>query len=136
MVIRFSLRTHPYGLMGSSNNQRCGDSTGTYNNRNPAPNSSQYTPGDRVVQGCTQSIDGGTHLVPYVGAADPEDDIPGDVGGVIGYALERSGDDDRVQSLQADLRVAFHHLHQLGPGNAVHVIDLIIHDDDGFRELR
>jgi hypothetical protein len=34
--------------MRSSNNQRCGDSTGTYHNRNPAPNSSQYIAGGRA----------------------------------------------------------------------------------------
>src|ERR1700730_11642552 len=70
-------------------------------------------------------IDGGTYLVADVGATDPEDDIPGDVGGVVGYTLKRPGNDDRVQSLQADLRMAFHYLHELAPGNAIHAINLI-----------
>jgi hypothetical protein len=48
MMIRLILRTHPYGQMGSGNNQRCGDSTGTYHNRNPAPSSSQYIAGGRA----------------------------------------------------------------------------------------
>ena len=46
-----------------------------------------------------RSVDGGTYLVADVGAADPEDDIPGDVGGVVGNPFEGASDDDRIQGL-------------------------------------
>jgi len=38
-------------------------------------------------------------LVADVGSADPEDDVFGDVGGVVAYALKVAGDDQRVQGL-------------------------------------
>ena len=46
-----------------------------------------------------RSIDGATYLVPYVGAADPEDNIPGDVGGVVGNPFEGASDDDCIEGL-------------------------------------
>ena len=49
---------------------------------------------------CGQSLClGAAELVPDVGAADPEDDVFGDVGSVIADALQVTGHDDRVQRL-------------------------------------
>jgi len=36
-------------------------------------------------------------MVPYVGALDPEDDVLGDIGGVVGHALKVARDEQRVQ---------------------------------------
>src|ERR1700678_1712257 len=81
------------------------------------------------------SIDGATHLVPDVGAADPEDDVAGDVGRVVGNAFESAGDDDRVQGLKAHVRLLLHHFHEVGAGHAIHAVDLVVHDHNRFGEL-
>ena len=74
-------------------------------------------------------------LVADVGAADPEDDVFGDVGGVVGGALEVAADDDGVERLAADDRVLLHDFDEFGLDVAVHVVDLVVHGEDGFGEL-
>src|ERR1700691_3173355 len=74
------------------------------------------------------SIDCATYLVPDIGATNPENHIPGDVGGVVGNALQSARDDDRIQCLQAYVRLLLHDFHEFAARNTVHLIDLIVHD--------
>ena len=70
-----------------------------------------------------------------VGAAHPEDDVFGDVGGVVAYALEVAGDDERVERLRSQLGLVLDEGAERGEGCVVHLVDLIVELEDGFGEL-
>ncbi len=74
-------------------------------------------------------------LVADVVAADPEDDVFGDVGGVVGGALEVAADDDGVEGLLGDVGVLLHDVDELALDGAVHVVDFVVEGEDGFGEL-
>jgi len=73
--------------------------------------------------------------VADVVASDPEDDVFGDVGGVVGGALEVAADDDGVEGLLGDLGMLLHDGHQFFLDSAVHLVDLVVHGEDGFGEF-
>ena len=50
-------------------------------------------------------------VVADVGALHPEDYVFGDVGGVVGYALEVAGYEQRVERLAYHFRTLVHRLH-------------------------
>jgi len=53
------------------------------------------------------------HVVADVSALHPEDDIFGDVCGVVGDALQIAGDEQRIERLANDVRTLIHCLDQL-----------------------
>src|SRR5215469_13238290 len=69
--------------------------------------------------------------VTNVGTPYPENDIFGNVGGMIGYSLQVSCDRKRVQGLHCAVRVGLHALRKLGKGFPVDAIDLVV----GFEHM-
>src|SRR5580704_9231382 len=59
-------------------------------------------------------------IVADVGALDPEDYVFGDVGGVIGYALEIPRHEQRIKGLPHHLGTLVHRLHELDKGIVFH----------------
>src|SRR5579863_2192620 len=66
-------------------------------------------------------------LVADICPANPEDDIGGNVGRMIGYALEAARDHQAVHRLLCELRPFLDELEQIGMGAAIHAVDLVIH---------
>src|SRR5579864_8091228 len=56
------------------------------------------------------------HVVADVGALYPEDDIFGDVGGVVCDALQIAGDEQGIERLANDVGTLIHRLDQLNEG--------------------
>src|SRR4029077_10289633 len=71
-----------------------------------------------------------TYIVANVGALHPEDYVFGDVGGVVGDALQVAGDEQGVESLPHDVGTLVHRLHQLNESIVLHAIDDVIHFED------
>ena len=69
-------------------------------------------------------------------AANPEDDIGGDVGGVVGDTFEAARDHQAVHCLLGVLRLFLDELEQVGMGAAVHAIDFVVHFADCVGEAR
>jgi hypothetical protein len=76
------------------------------------------------------------HVVADVGALHPEDDIFGDVGGVVGNTLEIAGYEQRIEGLPHYFGTLVHGLHELDEGIVLHPIDDVIHFEDGLSEFR
>ncbi len=74
-------------------------------------------------------------FVADVGAADPEDDVFCDVGGVVGGTLEVSGDDDGVEGLTAEFRLPLHGFDEFSLNGSVHVVYLVVQFEDVFGEF-
>ena len=70
-----------------------------------------------------------------VGAPDPEDHVFGDVGGVVGGALEVAGDDDGAEGLAAEDGVLLHDGDEFGLDGAVEVVDLVVEFEDRLGQL-
>ena len=70
-----------------------------------------------------------------VGAADPEDVVFGDVGGVVCGTLEIAGDDDGVERLTAEGGMLLHDFDEFRLDGAVHLVDLVVHGEDRFGEF-
>ena len=66
-------------------------------------------------------------MVPNVGAANPEDDIGSDVGGVICNALKASRNHQPIHRLLRIHRLLLNHLQQIGLSAAVHAINFVVH---------
>src|ERR1043165_7712680 len=81
-------------------------------------------------------VTGGVFAVAHVFAAGPEDDVFGDVGGVVGDALEVARNDDRVDAHARRLWVGLDQASQHELRFAVHAVDVVIHDAYLFGELR
>src|SRR4030088_1247342 len=62
-----------------------------------------------------------------VGALHPEDHIFGDVGGMVGYALQVAGNQQGVQCLSHDFGSLVHGLHELDEGVVAHSVDHAVH---------
>jgi hypothetical protein len=77
----------------------------------------------------------GWRCVADVGAAHPEDDVFGDVGGVIAYALEVAGDDECVERLRCQLRLFLDEGAECVEGSIVHLVNLIVEQKDGLCEF-
>ena len=78
---------------------------------------------------------GEREFVTNVGAADPEDDVFGDVGGVVADALEIAGDDQGVEGLGGELGFFLDEGGERVEGSVVHVVDLIVEFEDGAGEV-
>ena len=62
-------------------------------------------------------------------ASHPEDDISGDVGGVIGDSLETARDEDSAERLDGDVGGSLDDSDETFAGDAVHAVDFIIHGE-------
>src|SRR5437660_9724618 len=67
------------------------------------------------------------HVVADVSALHPEDDIFGDVCGVVGDALQIAGDEQRIERLANDVRTLIHRLDQLDESIITHAVDDVVH---------
>src|SRR6202034_4532859 len=67
------------------------------------------------------------YVVPDIGALHPEDDVLGDVGGVIGNPLEIAGHEKGVQGLAHDLGAFVHGLNQLDESVVAHRVNHVSH---------
>jgi hypothetical protein len=65
--------------------------------------------------------------MPNVCATNPEDDVGGDIGSVVGDALEVLGDKDSLHGLLGELWLLFDQLEQVSVGQAIHAIDIVVH---------
>src|SRR5271156_3312426 len=77
----------------------------------------------------------GVHVVANVGALHPENYIFRDIGGVVGYALEVAGHEQRVEGLAYHLGTLVHGLHQLDEGIVAHAVDHVVHLEHGLGEF-
>src|SRR5215469_18609886 len=68
----------------------------------------------------------GREVVTNVGPADPEDNVFGDVSGVVADALEVARNDERVEGFGGALRVFLDQRAESAEGVAVQLVDLII----------
>src|SRR6266404_2750086 len=75
------------------------------------------------------------HIVPDIGTLHPEDDVLGDVGGVVGNALQIASHQEGIQSLAYDLGALVHGLDQLNEGIVAHAVDHVVHFEDGLSQL-
>ncbi len=66
-----------------------------------------------------------------VGTSDPEDDVGGDVGGMVGDAFQAAGDHEAIHGLLGELGFLLDELEQVGVGAAIHAVDLVVHIADG-----
>src|SRR5215472_10756016 len=69
--------------------------------------------------------------VSNIGTPYPENDIFGNVGGMIGYSLQVSCNRKRIQGLHGAVRLRLHAFGKLGKGFTVHAIDLVV----GFEHM-
>jgi len=67
-----------------------------------------------------------------VGAADPENYVFRDVGGVVADALEVAADDDGVQCLLGVFGLLHHQLRKVGMSFVIHVVDAVVHLKNRF----
>ena len=74
-------------------------------------------------------------VVADVGALHPEDDVFGNIGGVVGDTLEIARHQQRVERLPHHIRALVHGLHQLDEGIVFHAIDDVIHFEDSLRQF-
>ena len=74
--------------------------------------------------------------VANVGAANPEDDILGDIRGVVRDPLQIPSDGKSVQRLNRPIRMRLHEAGKRGESLVVHAVDFIIGLKHVFRELR
>ena len=77
-----------------------------------------------------------TRLVTDIRSLDPEDDILGDIGGVIRYALQAAADHQRIQGLRSEMAFGAHDMRQSHVRGAIHAIDSIVHAEHGLGHLR
>src|SRR5258708_12693757 len=77
----------------------------------------------------------GTYVVAHVGALHPEDNVLGDVGGVVGNALQIARYEERVEGLPHDFGTLVHRLDELDEGIILHAIDDVIHFEDGLGQF-
>src|SRR5437762_3201604 len=75
-------------------------------------------------------------MVTNVGTENPEDDVLGDVGGVIGNALQVACNEQCIQRLLSHLWTFIHGSHEHNECFVSHAIDNVIHLEYGLRELR
>src|ERR1700691_1060662 len=75
------------------------------------------------------------YVVADVGALHPEDYVFGDVGGVVGDALQVAGHEQSVECLPHDFGTLIHGLDQLDEGIVFHAVDHVIHFEDSLREF-
>ena len=75
------------------------------------------------------------HVVADVGALHPEDDVFGDVGGVVGDSLQVAGHEQRIERLAHDFRAIVHGLDELNEGIVAHAVDHVVHFEDGLRQF-
>jgi hypothetical protein len=74
-------------------------------------------------------------VVADVGSEDPEDDIFGDVGSVIGDAFEIASNEKGVESLLRGLGFFVHLADKNNEGLVTHAVDDVIHLEDRLREF-
>src|SRR5690349_16901975 len=67
-----------------------------------------------------------SRAMPHIRAAHPEDDILGDVGGVIGNPLQVARDGESVEGLHGRLRFRAHALCECRKSLPVYTINLIV----------
>src|SRR5215471_16899281 len=77
----------------------------------------------------------GMHVVAHIRTLHPEDDILGDVGGVVGNAFQVASDEQGVQCLTNDFGAIIHGLDELNEGVVPHAIDDVVHFKDGLGEF-
>ena len=70
-----------------------------------------------------------------VKASDPEDDVFGDVGGVVADALEVAGDDEGVEGLGGEVGAFLDEVGEGVEGGIVHLVDLVVEGEDGAGEV-
>src|SRR5262245_54147028 len=73
-------------------------------------------------------------VMSHVGAADPEDDVFSNVGGVVGYAFQVAGYDERVQGIAMSLDAVRHGKVSGFKDLAVHVVHQIVTLEHGLRQ--
>jgi len=73
-------------------------------------------------------------LMADISSADPEYDVRGNIGRVVGDAFQVAGSDDRIQRLQTGIRRLLHDLDQIDMRGAIHVIDVVIHLANRLRQ--
>src|SRR6478609_9685112 len=66
------------------------------------------------------------HVMPHIGPAHPEDDVLGDVGGVVGHALQIAGYEQRVQRLARRLGMFIHGFDQHNEGFIFHPVNYVV----------
>lgn len=69
-----------------------------------------------------------------IGAPNPEDNVGGDVGGVVCDALETARDEEAVDGLLGVLRLLLNELEQIGVRAAIHAVNLVVHFADRIGE--
>jgi hypothetical protein len=75
------------------------------------------------------------YVVAYIGSADPEDNVLGDVGGVICDSLQITGNQQRVQGLTGLGGLLVHAFDQIDESFVAHAVDHIVHLEHGLRQL-
>src|SRR5579871_4796304 len=75
------------------------------------------------------------HIVAHIRALDPEDDVLGDVGGVVGNTLQISSDQQSIECLAHNVGALIHGLDQLDESVIAHAVDDVIHLKHRLREL-
>ncbi len=93
-----------------------------------------WTPCSLNLDGCAVCIWVGI-VVADVGSANPEDDVFGDVGGVVADALQIARDDERVERLRSQLGLFLDERAERVEGGVVHLVDLIVEQEDGLGEF-
>ena len=68
-------------------------------------------------------------------AANPEDDVLGDVGGVVADAFQIARDDERVERLRGQFGFFLDEGAERVEGRIVHLIDLVVEGEDGVGEV-
>ena len=74
-------------------------------------------------------------MVADIGAANPEDDIFRDVGGVVADALQVAGDDEGVEGLRGLVWLLFDEGAECVEGCIVHLIHLVVEMEDRLSEF-
>ena len=75
-------------------------------------------------------------LMADIRAAHPEYDVRGDIGRVVGDALQVACGNDRIQRLEAGIRQLLHDLNQIDVRGAIHVVDVVVHLADRLGQCR
>src|SRR5439155_24749464 len=73
------------------------------------------------------------NIVTYVRSAYPKNDIFSDVSGVVGDALQITGNEQRIQRLARDLRAIVHGFDQTNKGVIAHAVYDVIHLENSLR---
>ena len=75
------------------------------------------------------------YVVTDVRALNPEDDVFGNVGSMVGHSFQIAGHEQRIESLPHDFRVVVHSFDELDESIVTHAVDDAVHFEDGLCQL-